>query len=147
MRALLLAGAAAGGDDDAVRAFEPLLLYASASASGALRLKVAHRGAKPPVNKLRTERVCFLDTGFQCFIWAGKGAPRQDRACGPGAASTRRANPTACVACAVCTALRLGLHGGCARQVVLPLLPAVPRAVQTAVGAADHALQRGHGGG
>ena len=33
----------------------------------------------PPVSRLKTERVCLLDTGFQPFIWAGKAAPRPER--------------------------------------------------------------------
>jgi len=71
--------AEAGGDDARAKAFAPALFYASASASGTLQLKSVWKGDEPPINRLRTDKVCFFDNGFQCYIWAGKAAPRQDR--------------------------------------------------------------------
>jgi gelsolin len=71
--------AAKGGDDDRVQAFEPVLFYVSSS-GGEPHFRCAWRGKLPPVSRLKSERVCLFDNGFQCFIWAGKKAPRQDRA-------------------------------------------------------------------
>lgn len=71
--------AAKGGDDERVKAFVPSVFYAGAKDSGEPRLSCAWKGERPPISRLKTDKVCFFDTGFQCYIWAGRAAPRQDR--------------------------------------------------------------------
>ena len=57
-----------------------MLYYLSASSSGKASIVRAFKGKLPPISRLKTNKVALLDDGFQCFIWAGKQAPRADRA-------------------------------------------------------------------
>ena len=75
---ITIQGASQGGDDTAIKAFTPSLFYVSAGLTGPA-FTVAFKGNLPPISRLKHDRVCLFDTGFQLFIWAGKDAPLQDR--------------------------------------------------------------------
>uniref|UniRef100_A0A7S3EXD0 Gelsolin-like domain-containing protein n=1 Tax=Haptolina ericina TaxID=156174 RepID=A0A7S3EXD0_9EUKA len=67
--------ASAGGEDDAVKAFEPKL-YRLKEGGGASKVGAG----KPPINKLLTTGVYVLDDGFRLLLWVGKAAPKGERA-------------------------------------------------------------------
>ena len=62
------------GSDEKVEAF-PLTLYRMKE--NAKFSRVCRGKAKPPVNKLKSDGVFLLDTGFEIFVWVGAKAPTQ----------------------------------------------------------------------
>jgi len=67
-----------GGDDAAVKKFEPVLIRISGSASGSARFSIEGRG-KLPISKLKTGGIYLYDTGFLIYLWVGKGAGQHER--------------------------------------------------------------------
>ena len=63
--------AAKGGDDGAVKAFAPALFYISAKSDGPPLFRAVCKGRLPPISKLRHDRVCLFDDGFQCVPEGG----------------------------------------------------------------------------
>jgi len=72
-------GMDAGGADDKVKPYQPLLLRLKVGSDGKIRYSCVARGAKPPANRLATGDVFLYDTGFEAFLWVGAGADQQER--------------------------------------------------------------------
>ena len=64
---------AQGGDDEKVQAY-PWTLYRMSEGA---KFKRISRGTKkkPPISKLKPDGVFLFDSGFEIFLWVGKGAP------------------------------------------------------------------------
>lgn len=71
--------AAAGGEDVKVDAFEPLLMRLKVGRDAKIRYARAGRGAKQPISRLKNGDVFLFDTGFELFLWVGRGADEQER--------------------------------------------------------------------
>uniref|UniRef100_A0A7S4F259 Gelsolin-like domain-containing protein n=1 Tax=Chrysotila carterae TaxID=13221 RepID=A0A7S4F259_CHRCT len=74
MKDIKIKDASAGGDDEAVEEFTPVLVKLNASGGS----KVAS-GTKLPISKLKSSGVYVYDTGFRLFLWVGKSAAQQDK--------------------------------------------------------------------
>jgi len=69
----------AGGADEKVKAFQPLLMRLKVGSNGKISYTRVARGSKPPANRLKSDDVFLFDTGFEAFLWVGLNADQQER--------------------------------------------------------------------
>ena len=71
-----------GGDDDAVKAFEPVLYRLSDRMVGSgLSCSKLASGSMIPISKLLScnEDIALYDNGFEVWVWVGKGASQSEK--------------------------------------------------------------------
>jgi len=71
---------AQGGDDQAVKAFEPTLYRVSDRVVGSgVSFSKVQTGEKQPISNLDSEDAFIYDTGFELFIWVGTQASQSEK--------------------------------------------------------------------
>ena len=71
---------ALGGDDEEVKAFEPVLFRLSdRMVGGGVAFSKAGTGQQMPISMLQSGDAFILDTGFAIFIWIGQGASQSEK--------------------------------------------------------------------
>lgn len=70
----------AGGDDEAVKAFEQVLYRVSdRMVGGGVAFSKSATGAKQPISNLDSNDAFILDTGFELFVWVGSAASESEK--------------------------------------------------------------------
>ena len=75
-----IAPAKKGGADESVQAFTPVLACLSSLRGSRTSYAKVRTAKRPPISLLRTDGVYLLDTGFELFVWTGRGASANESA-------------------------------------------------------------------